>query len=295
VNAQIAAQITGFAAHRAAGARQRARGFTLHTLGYVSESHGEAELALHDYEQALALRLAWGDDKGTPLKAEVAKLKKERVPQEQLETAKREAAEAEATRDAAVAKAGQDEAAVSEAKAELERQRAALQHETDRNLELRKEIDAHVDSTNAAISSLEGVEAQATERRRQLTVLRDQAKPLAKAMRPDDPSGPKQRGSRSVDFARTTRAQLRNDRGARARMPRRRQPEPAALVVMRAGSRFDRSALAEGRSRPVAQWGESAAALARRSLGALLLVACARFASTARTCQRAVFDDARRW
>ena len=181
----------------------------------------------------LLLLLGCGEDRVTPLKEEIAKLKKERVPQEQLETAKREAAEAQVTRDAAVARAAEDEQAVEAARAELERLRAALQHEVDRNVELRADIDARLEPLNKAGAAVDALQAQVTERRTHLDVLRDQAKALARAMRPDDPAWAEKRRLQAIaDFAREAATQLPNDAAIRALSTALEapQPDPAALV-----------------------------------------------------------------
>lgn len=158
---------------------------------------------------ALALLFACREDRVTPLREEIAKLKKERVPTEQLETAKREAAESEATRDAAVARASQDEATLAAAHAELDRMRAALQSESDRNAKLRAGLDARREPLATAASSVDALELRAAERRRQLGVLRDQAKSLARAMRPDDPAwAEKRRLGALAEFERNVAAQL---------------------------------------------------------------------------------------
>ncbi|HTO52199.1 MAG TPA: hypothetical protein VMR50_02350 [Myxococcota bacterium] len=181
---------------------------------------------------ALALLFACGEDKVTPLKAELEKLKKERVPQEQLETAKREAAESEAMRDAAVAKATTDEASVESAKAELERLRNEMQRETDRNLELRKQIDENVDKTNASASGVEALDKQVAERRKRLGVLRDQAKALARALQPQDPAWAETRRLAALrDFAGDAESQLPS------------QPEVQALVRALAQSPPERETL----------------------------------------------------
>lgn len=157
----------------------------------------------------LALALACGEDKVTPLRDEIAKLKKERVPVEQLETARKEAAESEAARDAAVVRAGEAEAALAKAKVELERQRAALDHEAERNAEIRRQIDDQREPLAAASASLDALEVQATERRRKLTVLRDQARALGSAMHPGDPEWAAARRLTALrDFERAVRAQL---------------------------------------------------------------------------------------
>ncbi|MFI5317400.1 MAG: hypothetical protein ACHQ6T_17000 [Myxococcota bacterium] len=158
---------------------------------------------------ALALALACGEDRVTPLREELAKLKKERVPQEQLATAVREAGEAESARDAAVARANADEAALAAARAELDRARAALQRETDRNAQLRSDLDARREPLAAVASGVDALEARANERRRRLGVLRDQAKALARALRPEDPAwAEKRRLAALSDFERDVAAQL---------------------------------------------------------------------------------------
>ncbi|HTO05723.1 MAG TPA: hypothetical protein VMR86_01595 [Myxococcota bacterium] len=155
------------------------------------------------------LLLGCGEDKVTPLREEIAKLKKERVPAEQLETAKKEAGEAETSRDAALARADADEAGIAAQRAELERLRGALQHEVDRNTELRAAIDARQQPLANAVSGVNDLEVRANERRRYLTTLRDQAKALAKALTPEDPAWADKRRLAAVgDFERALREQL---------------------------------------------------------------------------------------
>ena len=204
---------------------------------------------------ALALLFACREDRVTPLRDEIAKLKKERVPTEQRETAKREAAEAESARDAAVARASQDEAALSAAHAELDRMRAALQRESDRNAKLRADLDARREPLTSVASSVDALELRAAERRRQLGVLRDQAKSLARAMRPDDPAwAEKRRLAALAEFERNVAAQLPSSpevhalAGILAATP----PDPAAITksLNALAEALDRSA-SEGES-PVA-------------------------------------------
>ena len=137
---------------------------------------------------ALALLLGCGEDRATPVREEIAKLKKVRVPAEQLETATRDAADSESARDAAVAKADRDEADLAAAHAEADRLRAALQHEADRNGDLRAEIDGKTAPLAAAAAQTDALEKKVAERRKRLGVLRDQAKALAKALQPQDPA-----------------------------------------------------------------------------------------------------------
>jgi chromosome segregation ATPase len=165
----------------------------------------------------LALLVGCGEDRVTPLREEIAKLKKERVPLEQRETAKREADEAEASRGAALARAAEDEAALAAARGELDRSRAALQRETDRNAALRADLDARREPLAAVASGVEGLETRAAERRRRLGVLRDQANALARALRPDDPAwAEKRRLAALTDFERELAAQLPDEPAVRA-------------------------------------------------------------------------------
>jgi len=166
---------------------------------------------------ALALLLGCGEDRATPIRAEIAKLKKERVPVEQLETATREAAESESARDGAVAKASRDEAELAAAHAELDRQRAALQHEADRNAELRAQLEAKSAPLAAAAAQADALEKKVAERRERLGVLRDQAKALAKALQPQDPAWAETRRLAALrDFAGDVAAQLPSEPAVQA-------------------------------------------------------------------------------
>ena len=137
---------------------------------------------------ALALLLGCGEDRATPIREEIAKLKKQRVPAEQLETATREANESERARDAVVAKADRDEADLAAAHAEADSLRAALQHEADRNADLRAQIDAKTAPLAAAATQTDALEKKVAERRKRLGALRDQARALARALQPQDPA-----------------------------------------------------------------------------------------------------------
>ena len=158
---------------------------------------------------ALALLLGCGEDRATPIRAEIAKLKKERVPSEQLATATKEAADSEGARDAAVAKAAKDDAELAAAHAELDRLQAALQREADRNAELRGELDAKNAPLAAAASQTDALEKKVAERRKRLGVLRDQAKALAKALQAQDPAWAETRRMAALrDYAEDVEMQL---------------------------------------------------------------------------------------
>jgi DNA repair exonuclease SbcCD ATPase subunit len=158
---------------------------------------------------ALALLLGCGEDRATPIRDEIAKLKKERVPADQLDTATVDAAGAEAARDAAVAKADRDEAELAAARAELERLRASLQHEVDRNAELRAQLDAKNGPLAEATAQTDALEKKVAERRKRLGVLRDQAKALARALQPQDPAWAEARRLGALrDFAGDAGSQL---------------------------------------------------------------------------------------
>jgi chromosome segregation ATPase len=183
---------------------------------------------------ALAFLLACGEDRATPIRDEIAKLKKERVPAEQLETAAREAAESEASRDAAVAKADKDEAELAAERAELERLRAALQHEADRNAELRARLDAKNGPLAEAAAQTDGLEKKVAERRKRLGVLRDQAKALARALQPQDPAWAEARRLAALrDFAGDAESQLPSQPEVKAlsRALAQSPPEREALVA----------------------------------------------------------------
>jgi chromosome segregation ATPase len=177
--------------------------------------------------------VACGEDRATPLKAEIAKLKKERVPVDQLHTAEKEADEGEAQRTEALAKADRDEAAVTASKAELERLRAGLQSETDRNAALRAELDARVDANNTEATALDAAETRAGERRRELDTLRDQAKALIKQMRPGDPEWAMLRRYAVItDYSHRASAQLESEPAviALAALVRQEHAAPADLL-----------------------------------------------------------------
>jgi len=158
---------------------------------------------------ALALVFACGEDRATPIRDEIAKLKKERVPAEQLDSAKREASEAATARDAAVEQANRDEAQLAADRAELDRLRAALQRESDRNADLRAQLQGRTEPLNAATTQTSALEAKAAERRKRLGVLRDQAKALAKALQPQDPAWAEARRFAALrDFDAEVAAQL---------------------------------------------------------------------------------------
>ena len=166
---------------------------------------------------ALALLLGCGEDRATPIRAEIAKLKKERVPSEQLATATKEAADSEGARDAAVAKAAKDDAELAAAHAELDRLQAALQREADRNAELRGELDAKNAPLAAAASQTDAREKKVAERRKRLGVLRDQAKALAKALQAQDPAWAETRRMAALrDYAEDVEMQLPSEPAVQA-------------------------------------------------------------------------------
>lgn len=166
---------------------------------------------------ALALLLGCGEDRATPIRAEIAKLKKERVPSEQLATATKEAADSEGARDAAVAKAAKDDAELAAAHAELDRLQAALQREADRNAELRGELDAKNAPLAAAASQTDALEKKVAERRKRLGVLRDQAKALAKALQAQDPAWAETRRMAALrDYAEDVEMQLPSEPAVQA-------------------------------------------------------------------------------
>jgi len=165
----------------------------------------------------LALLLGCGEDRATPIRAEIAKLKKERVPSEQLATATKEAADSEGARDAAVAKAAKDDAELAAAHAELDRLQAALQREADRNAELRGELDAKNAPLAAAASQTDALEKKVAERRKRLGVLRDQAKALAKALQAQDPAWAETRRMAALrDYAEDVEMQLPSEPAVQA-------------------------------------------------------------------------------
>jgi chromosome segregation ATPase len=195
----------------------------------------------------LALLLACGEDRETPIREEIAKLKKERVPAEQLETATREATESEATRDAAVAKADKDEALLATERAELERLRGALQHEAERNAELRAQLEAKNAPLAEATAQTDGLEKRVAERRKRLGVLRDQARALAKALQPQDPAWAETRRLAALrDFAADAESQLPSSPEAKALSHALAQspPERETLVtaLQHLAETFDRAA-----------------------------------------------------
>ena len=166
---------------------------------------------------ALALLLGCGEDRATPIRAEIANLKKERVPSEQLATATKEAADSEGARDAAVAKAAKDDAELAAAHAELDRLQAALQREADRNAELRGELDAKNAPLAAAASQTDALEKKVAERRKRLGVLRDQAKALAKALQAQDPAWAETRRMAALrDYAEDVEMQLPSEPAVQA-------------------------------------------------------------------------------
>jgi chromosome segregation ATPase len=180
----------------------------------------------------LALVLGCGEDRATPIRNEIAKLKKERVPAEQLETATREAAESESARDAAVAKADRDQAELATAHGELEQLRASLQHEADRNAELRAQLDAKNAPLAEASAQSDALEKKVAERRKRLGVLRDQAKALARALQPQDPAWAEARRLAALrDFGSDVESQLPS------------QPEVQALTRALAQSPPERETL----------------------------------------------------
>ncbi|HTO69262.1 MAG TPA: hypothetical protein VMR31_05320 [Myxococcota bacterium] len=183
---------------------------------------------------ALALLFACGEDRATPIRDEIAKLKKERVPAEQLEAATKDAADSEAARDAALAKADKDEADLAAAHGQVDALQAAMQRETDRNADLRAQLDAKVEPLNRANADTAALEAKVAERRKRLGTLRDQAKALAKAMHPQDPAWAEARRIAAVrDFGADVAAQLPGEPAVQglSRALEASPPERSAVVA----------------------------------------------------------------
>lgn len=137
---------------------------------------------------SLALAAACTNEKAESLRAEIAKLGKERIEAGTVEKAKQEAADAEAALAASRAAVDQGRAELEKQEAERDRLKQGLAAEVARSERLRAEIDAAIRSTQAATARNQELDTKIGREKRNATAVRDQAAVLAREIRPADPA-----------------------------------------------------------------------------------------------------------
>jgi len=137
---------------------------------------------------SLAMAAACTNEKAESLRAEIAKLGKERVEAGTVEKAKHEAADAEAALAASRAAVDQGRAELEKQEAERDRLKQGLAAEVARSERLRGEIDAAIRSTQAATARNQELDTKIGREKRNATAVRDQAAVLAREIRPADPA-----------------------------------------------------------------------------------------------------------
>ena len=128
------------------------------------------------------------NEKAESLRAEIAKLGKERVEASTVEKAKQEAAEAEAALAASRAAVDQARDELGKREAERDRLKQNLAAEVARSERLRGAIDAAVRSAQEATARNQDLDAKIGGEKRDATAVRDQAAVLAREIRPADPA-----------------------------------------------------------------------------------------------------------
>ena len=126
-------------------------------------------------------------DRAPELRKEIAKLTDERSPTDAVDKAKADAEAAEAQLAARNQELEQARAAVSRFEAEVTRASADLDHEVQRNQDLRTRIDEAGQQTIAASKRSAELVAQIAQERDRARYLRDRAETFARELRPADP------------------------------------------------------------------------------------------------------------
>ena len=134
----------------------------------------------------LLLAAGCPNEKADALRAEIAKLKEERVETTAIEKAKQEAKESEAALAATLTQLEDANTEVGKRETERDQTRAAIDAETARNARLRGEIDAVAARAQERAARGQELDAQIAAVRERATWVRDQAAVLARELRPDD-------------------------------------------------------------------------------------------------------------
>jgi chromosome segregation ATPase len=134
----------------------------------------------------LLLAAGCPNEKADALRAEIAKLKDERVESSAVEKAKQEAAEAESALAALATQVEDARTELAKREAERDQTKAAIDAELARNARLRGEIDAVARRAQERAARGQELDAQIAAVRERATWVRDQAAVLARELRPDD-------------------------------------------------------------------------------------------------------------
>jgi colicin import membrane protein len=134
----------------------------------------------------LLLAAGCPNEKADALRAEIAKLKEERVEASVIEKAKQDAADAAAALAAARTALEDARSELAKREAEREQTRAAIDAETARGAQLRAEIDAVAARAQQRVARGQELDAEIASVRERASWVRDQADVLARELRPDD-------------------------------------------------------------------------------------------------------------
>jgi len=137
---------------------------------------------------ALALAAACTNEKAESLRAEIAKLAKDRVEVATVEKAKQEVAEVEAALAASREVVEHGRAELVAKQAQRDELKQGLAAEIARNERMRGEIEAVIRSAQAAAARGQELDVQIGREKRSATAIRDQAAVLAREIRPGDPA-----------------------------------------------------------------------------------------------------------
>ena len=235
----------------------------------------------------LLLAAGCPNEKADTLRAEIAKLKEERV--ETIDRSRRrqqEAAEAEAALAATLTELEDANTEFAKREAERDQTRAAIDAEIARNARLRGEIDAVARRAQERAARGQELDAQIAAVRERATWVRDQAAVLARELRPDDVAwASKRRLDSLAEFSERVAKEYADDPVA-AEVAR--QAIRVRCAVRRAGARRRRT----GRATPRSLCGRLRAAVARgrggreRSVAERTRCGCARGGNAVRRARR---------
>jgi hypothetical protein len=136
----------------------------------------------------LVIAVACTNERAESLRAEVEKLKKERVDKTLVEKAKQEAADAEGLLASSRKALEQARSDFEKQQAELEQARAALAAEVSRNAQLQTEIAEATRRAQEQATEGQDLDAKIARAKAGARWVRDQAAVLAREIRPEDPS-----------------------------------------------------------------------------------------------------------
>ena len=150
----------------------------------------------------LLLAAGCPNEKADALRAEIAKLKEERVEVATIEEAKREAADAEAALAATLTTLEDAHTEFADRELERDQANAAIEAEAARNARLRAEIDSVAQRAQDRAAFGQELDAQIAAIRERASWVRDQAAVLARELRPEDPAwASKRRLDSLADFS----------------------------------------------------------------------------------------------